>query len=210
MISFFMDYKGAAEVAPSPILWDTFTDSEGTYVPPHVGEIGATWTTNLNWVPNDGYEFKVIDNKLSRPTYLTDPGSSFGQALIYCSADIDVDCWIEFEVMFTDISGGLSYMEVYTNGTNPSNVDLILTAVNKGPDNVFCIGGSTTYAFAANTIATIRLDIVGTNIDVSINGVYKFTGSVYSGALVGPIGISIFETDQLAYTRLNSVIAWAL
>ena len=182
------------------IVYDTFTDDNGTYLKDHIGEIGAIWTrltysdsfyADVYWVDTNHIQWDTIGGNLN----------AYMASGIPPTADYYVQCTVTIPASFTDdytfmaliartYETGLGYgyhppgyyLELGYNsssgwhlslwGYKSNGVDQVGTAYPWTTDNY-------TLGFISSGTYTIKLKVVGSTIEGYIDGVLRvnFTNS---------------------------------
>lgn len=139
---------------------DTFTGSDGTQLSAHTGETGATWSMLFS---SNAAGLQIRSNKLRMPT--TAENGTYDEGEYYAKASGSVDTGEGIVVEFTastDVNGNVVF-NLYQNGDDPGNSDVLVTINGAGSDNVGIRddGGftRTTIAFSTGVEYTFRLEV---------------------------------------------------
>lgn len=156
------------------LLYDTFTDADGTLLTAHTMNVGPGWTAVAG-------TFKVLSNKAT-------PNSDVDDDRVVTDAgkaDYVLQCDVAPTGAFITFSRAASLLVRYTDSTHYWLLDINVTNISANTLSLFENNGSSVFRAGANptilteTTYTVTMAVVGQSITVSLNGVVQF---VYTGA----------------------------
>jgi hypothetical protein len=183
---------------------DTFTDSNGTALESHTGEVGATWTEHSSFT-SGGYS--IDTNRAVTP-------SASNAAMYYASgtppiADYDVDATLRvLTAAYNSIGQGVAARVDTSANTmiffrySSSGWQLFQTTTGTSLQ----IGVSSSTTLSAGQDYPIRLSVVGTNVTGAVNGVTVCSGTttVTTAGKVGLRGTSASSTTGIAIADVTA------
>jgi hypothetical protein len=182
---------------------DTFTDTSATALASHTGQLGATWTKRLgvNAVISDANRLRI---------------SSAGEAAYYASgvptsADYTVSADVLRKTSINDETGVLGRMDTTNANGTYYEVDYYGNGSNrwelyKRVNGTYTSLGTYAQALTANQNYRVALNMIGSAISVSVDGMIRIsvTDSAISaagraGVLIGCSGCATASTDTTGY-----------
>lgn len=190
-------------------LYDSFTDTDGTPLGSHVGEINAVWVSNIsdgNLADGSADEVGIYSGRLRRNSAFS------GRYLCYSPSapgltDTDI-LDVTFDAQRANTVSG-SEILVYKNAASAGNSDLLAgvffhtgvaqydLALRNGASNVF----SAVYPESVGTPLSIRIHIDNTALELYVDDVLILSG-VMTPAGNTPVGVSV---DDYSGTQSTSV-----
>jgi len=189
----------------SDAVYDTFTAANGTLLVAHVGETGATWTVDNVFGAAVPGAFVIHTNMLRRPTFAEDPASDGGEALVRPSgllpgsSHFTIECGVIFDV----VGFGYGFVAFYEQAINPGN-PYLLAQVSYNNSNYLNATGAGSFSFTpvAAHEYIVLLDVNGTTLTLSIDGVVKGTGT-RTTMPAEPFGIDLGDGSSYGQTHLT-------
>lgn len=187
------------------LIYDTFTDTNGTFLGAHVGETGATWTWESGWGSYDN-SFEIRSNRLM----LVATGSNRDE-LYYPSGLISGGNW-SVEFGFIVDGTDYQYMKVWSGVDVYGGVDaLIQVRSDPGTSEVVFSGYYGTYtppasAFVLGQEYIVRVDAIGQDLSYYVDGVLIGTHTAadpQTPFLSINMGIGLASTPSLGMTYLQ-------